>query len=37
MLDTRDTRTLMVMVDRSPAPMVMKHYPTEFRADAVAL
>ncbi|WP_219728296.1 transposase, partial [Streptomyces cahuitamycinicus] len=37
MLDTGDTWILMVRVDRSPAQMVMKHYPPEFKADAVAL
>ncbi|MFI9275232.1 transposase [Kitasatospora sp. NPDC052896] len=37
MLDARDTWILMVQVDRSPAQMVMKHYPPRFKVDAVAL
>jgi transposase len=27
----------MVQVDRSPVQMVMKHYPPEFKVEAVAL
>jgi transposase len=37
MLDTRHTWSLMVLVDRSPAQMAMKHHPPEFQAEAVAL
>src|SRR3954451_20488215 len=37
MLDTRHTWILTIRVDRSPVQMVMKHYPPEFRAEAVAL
>ncbi len=37
MLDTRHTWILTIRVDGSPVQMVMKHYPQEFRAEAVAL
>src|SRR4051794_10043472 len=37
MLDTRHTWILTIRVDRSPAQMAMKHYPPEFKAEAVAL
>src|SRR4051795_7285042 len=37
MLDTRHTWILTIRVDRSPAQMAMKHYPPEFKTEAVAL